>query len=101
MTFLSPTECKSKEEIRSQIDYIDKEILNLFAKRFEYVKEIVKFKHDKGSVVAQDRKDSVIRSRAELAASYGLDKETFAQIFTLLIDSNIKKELEILQTQEK
>ena len=39
-----PKDCNSKDEIRQQIDAIDKEIIDLFAKRFEYVSEIVKFK---------------------------------------------------------
>lgn len=96
MTSLKPDECKSKEEVRNQIDLIDLEILRLFALRFQYVKEIVKFKNDIQSVVAQDRKDSVIASRAKIAEELGLDKKTFEQIYTILIDSNIQKEIDIL-----
>jgi len=92
----SATECNSKEDIRSQIDKIDKEIISLFAVRFQYVSEIVKFKSDTQSVVAQDRKDEVIRQRGEWAAELGLDKETFEQIYRFLVDHNISKELEIL-----
>lgn len=97
MTSLKPDECKSKEEVRNQIDLIDLEILRLFALRFQYVKEIVKFKNDIQSVVAQDRKDSVIASRAKIAGELGLDKKTFEQIFTILIDSNIQKEIDMLK----
>lgn len=91
-----PFECKSKEEIRHQIDAIDQEIIALFAQRFQYVSEIVKYKNDIESVVAQDRKDYVIKVRGEWAENHGLDKETFEQIFRFLVDHNIGKELEIL-----
>ena len=92
----SPSECTSKEEIRNQIDFLDKEIIRLFGIRFQYVSEIVKFKTDAESVVAQDRKNEVIKQRGEWAAEQGLDKATFQQIFQFLIDHNIGKELEIL-----
>jgi len=93
----SPSECKSKEEIRTQIDSIDKEIISLFGLRFQYVSEIVKYKTDIESVVAQDRKDHVIKQRGEWAEKHGLDKDTFEQIYRFLVDHNIGKELEILE----
>lgn len=96
-----PTECISKEEIRAQIDQLDKEIIRLFSLRFQYVSEIVKFKTDVKSVVAQDRKDQVIKIRGEWAEEAGLNKETFEQIFHFLLDHNISKELEIFQQRNK
>jgi len=91
-----PAECYSKEEIRQQIDLLDKEIIRLFSLRFQYVSEIVKYKTDAESVVAQERKNQVIKLRGEWAEEHGLDKETFEQIYCFLIDHNISKELEIL-----
>ena len=93
----TPSDCNSKEEIRSQIDLIDKEIIALFGLRFQYVSEIVKFKNDVESVVAQDRKNHVISERGKWAQEHGLDKETFEQIYRFLVDHNIGKELEILE----
>jgi len=92
----APSECCSKAEIRNQIDSIDKEIISLFALRFQYVSEIVKFKTDAKSVVAQDRKDEVISQRGDWAEELGLHKETFQQIYRFLVEHNISKELEIL-----
>ncbi len=92
----TPTECASKEDIRTHIDQIDKEIIRLFSLRFQYVREIVKFKTDAESVVALDRKNQVIKLRGEWAEEMGLDKETFQQIYNFLIDHNISKEMEIL-----
>ena len=93
----SPAECNCKDEIRLQIDEIDKEIIKLFGLRFRYVNEIVKYKNNIESVVAQDRKDHVIKARGEWAEEHGLDKETFEQIYRFLVDHNIGKELEILE----
>lgn len=96
----TPSECTCKEDIRAQIDTIDQEIIALFGQRFQYVSEIVKYKNDAESVVAQDRKEHVIKVRGEWAENHGLDKETFQQIFRFLVDHNIGKELEILQMKK-
>jgi len=96
----SPCECCSKEEIREQIDAIDKEIISLFALRFSYVSEIVKFKNDAESVVAQDRKNEVINIRGKWAEELGLDKATFERIYECLINHNINKELEIFEKRK-
>ncbi len=93
----APKECNCKEEIRQQIDDIDKKIIALFAQRFMYVNEIVKYKDDPESVVANDRKTEVIENRGKWAEELGLDRNTFEQIYRVLIDHNIEKELEILK----
>jgi chorismate mutase len=93
----SPSECNCKDEIRLQIDEIDKEIIKLFGLRFRYVTEIVKYKNDAESIVAQERKDQVIRERGKWAQEHGLDKATFEQIYRFLVEHNIGKELEILE----
>lgn len=84
------------EEIRNQIDRIDQQIIQLFAKRSEYVHAIVKFKTDEISVVAQERKDLVIKQRGEWAEQSGLDKLTFSDMFTRLLQQNISEEMELL-----
>ena len=83
-----------------QIDLIDKEIIALFAKRFQYVCEIVKFKNDVESIIAQDRQNHVIKERGEWAVIQGLDKDTFEQIYRFLLEHNISKELEMLKSKE-
>lgn len=99
ITTIHPENCKSKEEVREQIDEIDREIIALFAQRFAYVKAIVKFKNDQESIVAQQRKDEVISQRGEWASESGLDKSTFEKIYELLINHNISKEMEIFNNK--
>lgn len=93
----SPSECNSKEEIRLHIDAVDREIITLFSQRFQYVKEIVKYKTDAASVVAEDRKNEVIRVRGEWAEELGLEKEAFEQIYSILIEYFIKEEMKLLK----
>jgi isochorismate pyruvate lyase len=97
---LQPDECTSKEEIRQQIDRIDKQLVELFAQRFAYVKEIVKYKEQNvDAIVALERKNFVIEERSQWAEEHGLDKTFYAQLFTLLIEHNISQELEIIKNK--
>ncbi|MCX6308598.1 MAG: chorismate mutase, partial [Bacteroidia bacterium] len=94
------SECSGMEEIRKEIDQIDQEIIRLFALRSNYVHEIVKFKTDEESVIAKERKELVIRQRAEWANATGLDKKTFEDIYSRLLEQNISEELLLLKTNK-
>jgi isochorismate pyruvate lyase len=99
MRFKDPKDCQSLEEVRNEIDKIDEHIISLFSERHKYVEEIVRFKNDKDAVIAQERKDQVIHQRKTWAAESGLNADTFEKIYTLLVESNIKHELELLKSK--
>lgn len=97
----TPTECTGKEDIRDQIDRIDQEIIQLFALRADYVHEIVKYKSDEESVIAIDRKELVIKQRSEWAEQAGLNKDTFREIYSRLLQQNISEELQLLHEKKQ
>jgi len=99
MEFKDPNHCNSLEEIRNEIDKIDQYLISIFSERHKYVEAIVRFKNDKDAIIAQERKDQVIRQRKEWAREKGLNADTFEKIYTLLVDSNIKHEMELLKTK--
>lgn len=92
--------CSTIEEIRDAIDGIDYEIIQLFSERYKYVREIVKFKNDEEGIIAEERRDQVINQRGIWAEESGLDPEVFETIYKTLINNNIKKELEILNSRK-
>lgn len=100
MSRMKPCECQSIDEIRKQIDAIDKKIISLFAERHGYVEEIVKHKTNEEGIVAQERKDFVISERSRWAGEVGLNEELFKTIFTELINHNIAHEMGILQRRK-
>lgn len=87
------------EEIRNGIDEIDYQILQLFSQRYSFVKEIVKFKTDEESVIAETRQKEVIRQRREWAEKLDLNPDLFEEIYRIVLKFNINKELEILKNQ--
>ena len=97
MNITEAQHCQSIDEVRAQIDKIDREIIELFAKRNEFVHAIVQFKTDEESVVAIDRKNEVINQRAKWAETKGLSKTLFRNFFEELINNNIQKELTLLE----
>jgi isochorismate pyruvate lyase len=100
MRFKNPKECQSLEEVRHEIDKIDEHIISLFSERHKFVEEIVRFKHDKDAIIAQERKEQVILQRKSWAEIKGLNAHTFEKIYTLLIDSNIEHEMELLKLKQ-
>jgi isochorismate pyruvate lyase len=71
--------------------------MKLFSERYEFVKEIVKFKTDEASVIAETRQKQVIEKRREWAVELGLNPDLFEDIFWTLMRYNVRKELEILK----
>lgn len=93
----NPENCRSIEEIREAIDGIDHQIMKLYSERYGFVKEIVKFKADEASVIAESRQMEVIGKRREWAVEFGLNPDLFEDIFWTLIRYNVQEELEILK----
>jgi isochorismate pyruvate lyase len=91
-----PTACQSIEEVRSEIDALDRQIISLLGRRFTFVKEIVRFKSNSDEIVARERYDEVIRSRRELAKQHHLSPDVIEKIYRMLIAHNIEEEHKIL-----
>lgn len=96
-----PNQCENIDEIRAAIDSIDKQVLELIAKRFQYVKEIVKFKaEDEESIIAKRRYDEVLNRRRELAIQNELNPDVIEEIYKILIHYFIEEELKILKQKK-
>ncbi len=90
--------CTNIEEVRHAIDAIDEEVIQLLGRRFQYVKEIIKFKEPtEESVVAQNRFDSVIESRRKLARKNGLDQDLVERIYRELLRFFIAEEMKLIK----
>jgi isochorismate pyruvate lyase len=94
-------DCQNIQEIRDVIDEIDYQIIASFAKRYEYVREIVKFKSDQEGIVAKDRQLEVLKQRKEWAKEFGLDQDLMKGIFEAIMTWNIQKEMELFNDMQK
>ncbi|RKD90540.1 chorismate mutase [Mangrovibacterium diazotrophicum] len=87
--------CKTIEEVRQEIDRIDREVMELLARRQDYVCEIIRFKKDEESIVAQGRQDQLYQQRREWAEELRLSPEMIEEVYKTMVRHNIQKELEL------
>lgn len=91
-----PCDCSSIDEVRLEIDRIDKEVVRLLGERLMYVKEVVKYKaQDVDSISAKLRYEKVIEERTSWAKQYQLDPTVVEQIYRVLMDYFIDEQLKI------
>ena len=88
---------KNIQEIRDAIDKIDYQIIKLFGDRNQCVKEIINFKTDKEGVIAIKRQEELLGLRRKWAEELNLEPDLFEKIFRILINSNIKKQMGMLE----
>ena len=92
-----PSNCRTIDEVRQEIDKIDREIINLLGSRFQYIKEVVKYKlPDEKSISAEERYNKVIKERGDWAKECGLDNKTIEKVYQILLDYFIEEQLKII-----
>lgn len=96
-----PESCQTIEEVRSEIDRIDRGIVEALAERQGYVRAIMRFKDSPDAIKAPDRQRVVMESRRAWAGEAGLPPELVEQIFRLMIDHFVAEELAILTERSK
>lgn len=88
-----PQECTNIDEVRAEIDNIDKVIIRLLSQRFEYVREVVKYKEGTAKgIEAPVRRAAVIETRREWAQQAGLNPDVIGDIYNKLIEYFIEEE---------
>lgn len=96
VTHKKPSECTNITEVRNEIDNIDKVIIELLSQRFEYVKEVVKYKENTpGSIEAPERKKAVLECRRKWAEENGLSPDVIEKLYLDLIQYFIDEEMKI------
>lgn len=93
MNQLPPEECSGLEEIRSEIDRLDRAIIELLGRRLKYVRQASRFKVSRSTVRAPDRFKEVLATRRAWAEQEGLNADTIEKLYTDLVSYFIGEEL--------
>lgn len=96
-----PHECHTIEEVRREIDEIDKAIIELIGKRFAFVHEIVNYKSNADDVYARNRYEEVLRKRREMAVVHHLNPDIIENMYRIMMDYLIQDQLELLKKKQK
>ncbi len=83
----------SLEEIREEIEEIDREIIELIKKRTAYAEEIARVKHENDLPIRDEKQNKEVLSRAtEIAVEKGIDTGSVKKVFETLIEMNIERQ---------
>ena len=86
-------DCNSIEEVRSNIDRIDRQIVTLLAERGGYVKQAARFKKTTDDVKAPQRVEQVIAKVTALSAELGANPLVTEQVYRAMVAAFIDAEL--------
>lgn len=92
----TPDECRTIEEVRSEIDRIDRAIIESIAQRREYVHAVMQFKRSADDIYARERQRQMLAVRREWAAEHALSPDLVEGLFRSVVDHFIAEELAIL-----
>jgi len=96
-----PKDCSNLDEVRNEIDRIDKEIINRIAERFDFVKEIVKYRPAQQKEVPDNtRYLKVLQMRGQWASEAGLNAAVIEEMYKMLLDYFMKEQASIAKTEK-
>lgn len=85
--------CQSLEDVRGQIDRIDRQLVALLAERGGYVAQAARFKKNGDEVRAPQRVEQVIAKVTALAGELGADAEVTERVYRAMVAAFIEAEL--------
>ncbi|HET6245501.1 MAG: bifunctional 3-deoxy-7-phosphoheptulonate synthase/chorismate mutase type II [Bacteroidetes bacterium] len=89
------------EELRSQIDNVDEEILLAMAERMIIVKEIGEYKKENSVTILQIKRwNKILKNQLKTAEKTGLSKEFIKDLYLLVHNESIRMQTEIMNRKE-
>jgi len=86
-------DCNSLEEVRANIDRIDRQIVALLAGRGAYVQQAARFKKTTEDVRAPQRVEQVVAKVTALAGELGANPSVTERVYRAMISAFIEAEL--------
>lgn len=80
-------------EVRAGVDALDRELIALLRRRFDYMDAAARIKPERGHVRDEARKAQVIDNACAHAAAAGLPEWEIRQLWDMLVETSITYEL--------
>jgi isochorismate pyruvate lyase len=91
---LSPEQCAGMDDIRAEIDLLDRAVVSLIGKRYQYVLAAAKFKTSATSVRAPERFKAMLEKRRQWAEQEDLSPDAIERMFSDLVNHFIEEEMQ-------
>ena len=88
-----PSDCSSMEDVRAGVDHLDRQFVELLARRFEYMDAAARIKPSREAVRDEWRKADVKRKVNAEARRLGMDRALIDRLYEDLIETSIAHEL--------
>ena len=90
------------EELRSEIDKIDAELLHILSRRMDVVDEIGKYKKENNITILQlKRWSNILRDRLRTGVNLGLDRDFIQNLLEIVHTESIRRQTEIFNREEE
>jgi len=86
-------ECTSLEEVRTEIDTLDDEIVKLIGARNSYIKQAARFKNTVDEVKNPERIAEIIARVRHQALALGMSANLLEEIYTIMINEMVESEI--------
>ena len=86
-------ECQTLEEVRTEIDALDDQIVKLIGARNNYIKQAAKFKNTTEEVKAPKRIAEIIARVRHQALTMGMSANLLEEIYTIMINEMVETEI--------
>jgi len=86
-------ECKNIDEVRENINKIDRQIVKLISERSRFVGQAAKFKKNSDDVKAPKRVEEVVKKVRGMAEEFDVSPDIVENIYRAMIDNFINYEM--------
>lgn len=93
MTILPGPDCITMADVRAGVDQVDRELVALLRRRFDYMDAAARIKPVRGAVRDEARKAQVIANARAAATAAGLPADAIADLWDRLVETSIAYEL--------
>jgi chorismate mutase len=89
------------EELRSEIDKLDEELIDILARRMKIVEEIGKYKKENNITILQLKRWSyIIRDRVNAGVALGLSKDFLLKLLESLHEESIQRQTDVMNRND-
>jgi len=85
-------QCETMAEVRTEIDRVDRLIVEILAERIQYIEQAARIKPERGQVRDEWRVNDVLEKTAKSAEEFGAPKELIHMLYAEMIEWCINHE---------
>jgi len=85
--------CNSLQEVRTEVDIIDTQLVELISQRSRLIRQAAAFKESVQEVKAQDRIDDIMQRVRSKAIELNINPNMISELFTIMINEMVETEI--------